>query len=207
MKFLKSKSVISAFFLSVAIFSFFVVPGIPRAEGQVLGDAERAKLEQELAKLEEEIKKQESILAGQKTKSASLERDVAILQSQINSAKAKIKARDLEISKLGGEINTKVEEITRLSTSIDRGRNSLSELLRQTYEFDQKTFPELILSGDNLSEFYSDIEQVTQVKQDLYGHVLDIQGKKVDTELAKVELQDKRNEEVDKKKKSRDRSN
>lgn len=163
-------------------------------------DAEKARLESELARLEAEIKEHEATLAGQKNKSATLQGEVAALRTQITSAKTKIKARDIEITKLGSEITHKVGEITTLETSISRGRASLGELLRKTREQDAVTFAELLLSGQKLSDFYTDIERIESVRATLHETVLEIQGKKVETELAKENLQEKRNDEIDKKK-------
>lgn len=186
--------------ITVLLIVVLSLTSIPSSAFAQIADAERTKLEQELARLEKEIAEQETILAGQKTKSATLQNDIAKLRTEISAAKSKIKARDLEISKLGKEITTKVGEITTLQTSIERGRSSLGELIRKTNEQDKLSFSQLLLSKKKLSDFYTDIEQVSSVRESLHATVLEIQGKKVDTELVKENLQQKRNEEIDKKK-------
>src|SRR5690606_36241409 len=109
-------------------------------------DAEKAALEKQLAELEAEIKEQEAILGSQKVKSASLQRDVEILRAEINKAKSRIKAREIEIQSLSGEITKKEKTIITLNSTMEERRQALGELVRRTNEFDQMGFVHSLLS-------------------------------------------------------------
>ncbi len=134
--------------------------------------------------------------AQQKT-TGTLKGDVDYLTSQINALKIKIKARALVIAQLKVNIAEKVSTIQSLSDKIDREHESLAQLLRNTNEFDENTLVHLVLSDDNISNFYSDLESYTSLKQAVKSSIDIINGVKVETEAAKTDLEKKRNAETD----------
>ncbi len=151
---------------------------------------ELAQIEAELADLLNQQKEQ------QKT-TGTLQGDVNYLTSQINALKAKIKARALVIAQLKVNIIEKINTIQTLSDKIDREHESLAQLLRNTNEFDQETLAHLILSDDSISNFYSDLESYTSIKQAVKASVDVINGAKTQTEVAKNDLEKKQNAETD----------
>lgn len=193
----KTKQILSLFFILVLFFGTIFVPAISYAQ---VTDAERSALEKQLAELEAEIKQQEAVLSGQKVKSQSLQRDIEILRAEINKAKAKIKARDLEIKALSGEITQKEKTIVTLATTIEDRREALGELIRQTNEFDQTGFIYSLLSDETISEFYGSLDLLATVQGKIKGEVEYIKLEKAEQEEIKEVLQDKRVEEIDKKK-------
>ncbi|MFA6898554.1 MAG: hypothetical protein WC250_04085, partial [Candidatus Paceibacterota bacterium] len=156
----------------------------------------RAELEQQLSVLESQIKQQEQILNTQQEKSVSLERDVAIITAQINKAKLSIKARDLTIQKLSQEIGVKNSTISSLDAKLGREKESLAQLLRKTNEIDDFSLPEVVLSSDNLSSFFEDLDAFASIKQSLRTSFQEIGDTKDQTTAEKNNLEDKRNEET-----------
>lgn len=187
----------SSLLILVTIFGVFLPSGVADAQ---LSDPERAALQKQLADLEAEIKIQETILSGQKVKSESLQRDVEILRAEINKAKARIRARDLEIQSLSGEINQKEKTIKTLTSTMESRRKALGELIRRTNEFDQIGFVHALLSRDTVSDFYSTADSLATIKGEIHGEVEYIKVEKKETEEVREELQEKRNDEIDKKK-------
>ncbi|MEI8174995.1 MAG: hypothetical protein WCG28_03535 [bacterium] len=133
----------------------------------------------------------------QQKQTGSLKGDVDYLTSQINALKTKIKARALVIAQLKVDIADKVNTIKSLSAKIDREYESLAQLLRNTNEFDDKTLVHLVLSGDSISSFYSDLESYTSIKQAVKQSVDVILGIKTQTETVKKDLEIKQNAETD----------
>lgn len=195
---LKSYSVkiITIFLVLVTIFS--LIPS--HFVSAQITDAEKAALEKQLAELEAEIKEQEAILGSQKVKSASLQRDVEILRAEINKAKSRIKAREIEIQSLSGEITKKEKTIITLNSTMEERRQALGELVRRTNEFDQMGFVHSLLSDETISEFYGSLDLLANVKGKIKGEVEYIKLEKEEQEQVKQNLQVKRNEEIDKKK-------
>ena len=107
----------------------------------------RATLEKELATIEAEIEEQRKILVEQQRQTATLERDVAIINAKIQSAELSIRARRLEIQKLGTEISNKADTIIELNAKIKREKESLGQLLRKTHEIDSYSLVEVVLAN------------------------------------------------------------
>lgn len=161
------------------------------------GDAQRAALEANLAELEKEIAAQNTLLQGKQKERVSIERDIAILETQIKKAKLLIKARDMAIAEIGGDINKKTVVISDLTKKIDREKESLSQLLRKTNEVDQSSAVEMVLSRKNLSDFFIDLDTFTSIKGALRDSLLAIAEAKGQTEEEKAALEESRRKEAD----------
>ncbi|HNU95483.1 MAG TPA: lytic murein transglycosylase [Candidatus Paceibacterota bacterium] len=184
----------------VSFLATFFVANIETTKADVYLDnakADKALLEAELAKLEKEIAEKEKELAGQKGQSVSLSRDIAILTSQIQKSKLDIKAKNLVIQKLGGEISNKNQEISALSVKIDREKESLAQLLRKERMINDRDIISLILSKDNISDVYGDIEAFSSIKKGIQESINEIRNMKDLTEAEKLALEKKKDEETD----------
>jgi membrane-bound lytic murein transglycosylase B len=151
----------------------------------------------ELAKIEVQLNDLLEKQKEQQKQTGTLKGDVEYLTSQINALKIKIKARSLAISQLKVNIKEKVNTINSLSSKIDREHESLAQLLRNTNEFDNENLVNLILSDDSISSFYSDLESFNSIKQAIKTSVDIINGVKIQTEVAKQDLEKKQNAETD----------
>jgi len=151
---------------------------------------ELAQIEAELASLLEKQKEQQK-------QTGTIKGDVDYLTSQINALKAKIKARALAIAQLKVNIAEKASKIRSLSSKIQRERESLSQLIRNTNEFDNENLVGLILSDDSISSFYSDLESYNSIKEAVKDSIDVINGVKVETEVAKQDLEKKQDAETD----------
>lgn len=172
---------------------------INKAQATVLStaQAEKARLEAELATLEAEIAEKQKELATQKGQSVSLSRDISILNAQIAKSKLDIKAKNLVIQKLSGEITAKSNTISALSTKIQKEKESLAQLLRKEREIDNTSVVSLILSQNNISGAYGDLETFASIKQGIQDSIDKINGVKKETESEKKDLEDKKDQETD----------
>ena len=151
----------------------------------------------ELTQIEAELSRLLDLQKQQQKQTGTLKGDVGYLTSQINALKAKIKARTLVIAQLKIDIKEKVNEIESLSSKIDREHESLAQLLRNTNEFDDGTIMHLILSDDSISNFYSDLESYSSIKQSVKASADRIRGIKIETESVKRDLEKKQDAETD----------
>lgn len=156
----------------------------------------RAELERELADLEKQINNQQKILDDRKKQSVSLERDIAILNADIAKAKLSIRARNLTIEKLSGEIKQKEKVITILSDKLDRERESLSQIIRKTNEIDNYSLVEFALANKTVSDFFVDVDAFSSVKKSLQASLGVVEETRDDTKDQKTALEDKRAEQV-----------
>ena len=160
----------------------------------------RAELESQLAALQKEIDAQQQILKNKQRESVSLERDIAILNAKIDTAKLSIKARALVIANLNQEIDGKEKTIAGLSAKITRELASLADLLRKTRELDNFSVAEFVLSGNDLSAFFEDLDNFQTIKASLARSFEELRSVKTVTEDEKNSLEDKAKEETDLKK-------
>jgi peptidoglycan hydrolase CwlO-like protein len=177
-----------------------IVCRVPIIKADVILDnnlAEKAKYEAELASLEEEMAQKQKELDSQKGKSVSISRDISILTSQIEKAKLNIKAKTLIIKKLGGEIDVKNQKIEALSTKIEKEKESLAQLIRKERQIDNISIVSLVLSQDNISDVYGDLDSFSSIKKGIKVSVDEIKGVKVLTEEEKKNLVEKKNQETD----------
>lgn len=152
----------------------------------------------ELAQIEAELVKLLELQKQQQKQTGTLTGDVNYLTSQINALKAKIKARGLVIAQLKVNIKEKNDQIQSLSAKLSREHASLAQLLRNTNEFDgDENLASLILSGGNISDFYSDLESYASIRQAVKASADRIKGIKTDTEIAKNDLESKQDAETD----------
>ncbi len=143
-----------------------------------------------LAKLQQQ-------LAAQKAKSGSLQKNVNALIAQINTTQAQIRAKIATIGQLSGEISKKNKAINELSAELDRERSSIAQLIKKTDEIDQKGPVYVLLSGQTVSDFYSDLDTFLSVKRSLYASVNKVKQIKGLTEDQKEQLEDKQAQAVD----------
>lgn len=151
----------------------------------------------QLLQLEAELKEKEAELSAQRLQTGSLQRDVNILTKEIESAKTKIKARTLAINKIGTEIVNKNKTIESLEDKMDRQRESLAQLVRKTHEMDDSNIMHLVLSSEDISQFYGDIDTYSTLKKSVKSSVDEIKGVKQNTEEEKKGLEKKKDEELD----------
>jgi peptidoglycan hydrolase CwlO-like protein len=138
----------------------------PSFVSAALSPEERAKLEAQLADLERQIDENKKQLSSKQTERQSLERDVAVLDGQIKDAQLAIKQRDLTITKLNDGIADKESAIAILDAKVEKGQESIAQMIRRTREIDETTLVELAL-GNNISDLFTEIDEYQAVQNAL----------------------------------------
>ncbi|MSU45496.1 MAG: hypothetical protein EXS47_02615 [Candidatus Zambryskibacteria bacterium] len=158
---------------------------------------QEAQWREELDVLNQDIAKWQSILAGSMANTASLQQEAAVLNAKIKSAQSQIKKRNIAIAQLKVDIKKKVAHIGVLEARIDRGHESLAQLLRKTNEIDEFSLPEVILGNKDISEFFLDVDSFQTIKKSLQSLFEDIRQNKQATEKEKKLLDKRKDEELD----------
>ncbi len=159
--------------------------------------AQEAQWQAELDATEKEIAQWQSVLDQTKKGTASLQNDAAVLQAKINEAKAFIKQRQIQIQQLTSQIDLKTATIAQLEDQINKGKESLAAILRSTNEIDSYSLPEVVLSDQNLSEFFTDIDSYNSIKTSLQDKFKEIRDLETKTNTERVALDQARTNEVD----------
>lgn len=179
----------SAFFLCL----FLVWPIVANAQ---LTPERRAQLEAELAQVEKEIAVNQQYLNSKKQESQSISRDIDILNYNISRAKLNIKAKQIEIQRLGGDITKKETVIDNLSDQIDNDKKSLAELLRQARELDHVGLPEVLFGEQKMTDFLADLASFQFIQESLQNGFMVMRGNQDTAEREKLSLEKRRDTEL-----------
>jgi len=157
----------------------------------------QAQLEADLEATNKEIESWAKILSEKQKETVSVARDVAILNAQIAEAKATIKAKNILIEKLGKDIGEKAETIDALNKKLEDQKDALAELVRRANEIENYTLAELVLSGKNFTDFFSDLDSFSSIQKSLKELFDEIRVTREATENQKTVLSKKRDDETD----------
>ena len=169
----------------------------PFVHAEETAEERKARLENDLATIEKQIQDQQTLLSSKQRESVSLERDVAILDAQIAKAKLEIRARDLAIQNLSGQIGEKGTQINQLSSKIDAEKTALATLVRKTSEIDTTNISALVLGNKDISEFVINSDSYSLLQEDLQNVLGQVTVTKQSTEEAKAALEDRKQEQLD----------
>jgi membrane-bound lytic murein transglycosylase B len=188
------------YFLSaVLLVLFFSVA--PHASAQA-GDAttvadKEVKLQNELTQINQEIAGLGNTITTLKGEGVGLDRDIKILNANINKASLNIKAKNLQIARLGDGIADKARTVRGIAQRIEREKQSLAQLIRKTNEIDQASLPEMLFSGDNLSDFFLDLDSFDAVRAGLKNSAIALKSAKEQNEAAQEALENRQQQEAD----------
>lgn len=154
--------------------------------------AQEAQLQSQLKEVEAQIAGQTALLRDKQKETASVQRDIDILDFKIKTAQLNIKAKQIEIARLGTNIVQKEKTIGALDDKVGREKLSLVELLRKTRELDDSSTIEVALSNQQLSSFFVDLGTFNAIQEAVQNSLGIIRGTRVQTETQKIILEDKR---------------
>lgn len=137
-------------------------------------DSREAKISQLEAKIEsytQEIQKKES-------EAQNLTNQIAIFELQIKQAQAEIDATNLTISQLSSAIKIKEKDIAQKEKEIQEKNALLAEYLRQAARGDTGSLLEFILKNKKFSDFYNDLNYLSDIQRKIQEILAAIKGLK-----------------------------
>lgn len=155
------------------------------------------KLRKELERVEAEIKAQQVILGQKQGEGQSISRDIAILDAKIKQAQLKIQAHDIAIQRLGKDITVKTKTIETLSEKISKNKATMAQILNNTDQLESYSLPEALLTKKSITEFFIDIDTYASFRNSLQNLLYEVSEDKNETEVQKVQLDSKRDAEMD----------
>lgn len=179
------------------LFVFVLIFLSPSSSFAITQEEQEAIWRAELAQTEADIAKWQSILSSTKANTKSLQEEAALLNAKIKQAQAVIKQRNINIAQLGNQIKDKQKKILTLEQKIEKGHDSLAQLIRKTNEIDEFSLPEVVLGNKDISEFFSDVDDFQSIKRSLAELFEDIRETKTLTEKEKQSLGEAQDKELD----------
>lgn len=189
-------------FLNFIIYNFiFLKPAVlaedsSSAENELLATSipseERQALEQELKELEEQIAKYEQDITKTAEEKKTLASQVSVLKQQISKLNLQIQQSNVMIKDLTLQIGDTEYSITQTSLKIDDSKIKLAEVLRTVYEEDQKSLIEVLLTEQELSDFFDNLVSLEQLSERTDELLKGIKNLKVTLEGQKESLDDEK---------------
>lgn len=154
-------------------------------------------LQNELDSVNQEIAGLNNTIGGLKSVGTSLTGDIKLLKANTDRLNVLIKRQSALVAQLGVGIVEKSRTVKNLGLRIDREKQSLAQLVRKTNEIDQTSLPEMLLSGDDLSDFFLDLDSFDAIRAGLKDSTDTLRGAKEENQAAQDALETKQQQEMD----------
>jgi membrane-bound lytic murein transglycosylase B len=159
--------------------------------------AEKAACQAELQNVLAEEAAAQAQLKQAQGQSASLSQAIAVLTAKIKAAQLDIKAKNILIQTLGNDIKDKSSHIADLEASIEKSKQTISDILRKTREVDAYTLPEVLLSQSTVAGFFQDNDTFGALQQSLQDTMTSLRTDQTTTSAEKDTLTKRQDAEVD----------
>jgi hypothetical protein len=157
----------------------------------------RARLEAQLKAVEQQIAAQEQLVNGKRGERQSLERDLSIIEGEIKQVELGIQARSVAIEQLSDQIGEKEVVLSILEERLKQQQESLADLVRRDAMTDDVTLVEMMLSHDNLSDFFTVAATYQNLKDSLNESLSILHNIRGDTTDQKGQLEGKQETEAE----------
>lgn len=137
-------------------------------------------IEAEIAEYQKQIDAKVSEAGTLKNQISSLTAEIGKLNAEIRLTQGKIYASELNLEKLGIEINKKNEEISEKKAS-------LAEIMRSINEADNESLVEILLKHGELSDFFTDVRNIESLDGAVQKDLEELKGLKNDLEIKESE--------------------
>jgi len=166
------KSAIFLIAVSFFLFSFvyapvYNFPSLTLAAPDAQADEERKNLENQLAELEKQIADSEAVILQYQKQGRTLQNEIKGLESQIAKLSLQIKTVNLNLEKLNQEISVTRTKISSVEENIAFNKKALSRVLQDVYENENKSLMEIFFTSPNLSNFFSNLNNLMLVQDNL----------------------------------------
>ena len=152
------------------------------------------KTDQELQAINDQCERDKAALsaslADTQKQSATLQTGISNLTNNINKTQLDIKAKTVKIKQLGASVVVKTQYIVQLSDRMDNIKQSIGKMLRDTYSMDDSSIITVLLSSENLSNFFVDTDNYATINAKLKQLTDELTGVKQTSEKEKQALQD-----------------
>ncbi|MDR3546791.1 MAG: lytic murein transglycosylase [Candidatus Pacebacteria bacterium] len=152
--------------------------------------AKRAALQAQLNQLDAEIAQTQSTLNTLGSQDKSLSNQISTLNAQIKKSQLQLQATQVQIEALQSNIVIHSNTITTLSGQLDSEQQSLAQIIRQTDAIDHYSLVEVVLSAQDVSSFFGDLDSFDAIKQELGSSYTQITTTVSATQNEKLALED-----------------
>ncbi len=157
-----------------AAFLVFGSVAAPTVFTRASGDAtttdagvERAQLESQLQDLENQINQYEGQISSYQKQGSTLSGEISQLNAKIAKLNLQIQATNLTISELDKQILQTQDQIAVTQSDIENKKAAIGSLLQNVYQTDHTSLMEMFLKNPQLSDFWSDAQNISLLQDNL----------------------------------------
>lgn len=150
--------------------------------------------QKQIEELQRQIDEYQSQIETNHSQARTLEREISSLNAEIKQIELTIRSLELSIRQTSGDITETESQIAEAEDKMAKHKDAIIQLLKITYENDQKTLTEILLSNENLSDFFNAINNVRVNQEKLQVVIDEMKALKADLEQRQESLEDKRSE-------------
>ncbi len=199
-KYLTRKRLFSSFFYGVIILLLLITPNrillAQDTDTPQNTEALQNELNSQIEVLNKEIDSYRESVRQIQGQSNTLGREINLLDSEIKEFELEIKRINLMIRNIEsgiGKIELKVEDIER---QVEKKKIILGEFIQEIYKYDRISLLEIVLTKENLSDFFSEIESLENLRLGIQKSMEQIRALREDLDFNKSELENQKNELV-----------
>ncbi len=137
--------------------------------------AERQALEAQLSDLENQIEDQQQKIDQYQKQGKTLSSEISLLNTKVSQINLQIKAVNLKLTQLSGDISDTQDQISLTEDQINTNKSALAASLQAIYESDSQNLLEILLANGNLSDFFSNVDNIVLVQSDMRNTLDQIQ--------------------------------
>lgn len=172
-----------------------------------------------LAEIEKEIQRLQGNIQNENQNQQKLTTEITQLNTNIQKTSTEITRKNNLITNIRNEITEKQENLGDLNARLEREKESLAKILRKRNELEGATLFEVILSRQQISDFYEDtasfsyvqgslsdsFEIIDELKVQIYGQKSELERKQQEEDAERYNLQLEKNK-IESQKKDRDQA-
>lgn len=129
----------------------------------------------------------------------TLQSQLEVLDQDMELTKSEIEQTTIEINSLGLEIDGLQIKINDTEDNIDQNTEHMTKLIRELYDYDQRTYLEIALSHTTLSDFSNQVEYTETVNNEFQTAVEQLKKFKKQLKEDKADVSEKQDAEEQKK--------
>lgn len=171
----------------------------PNPEGNGLNQEEindsMNKIREEIKQVQSKISDYDAELKTQQKKARTLKKEVSTYENNIYKNQLEIKETKLKIEETEMEIEETGKKIKESISKVEKDKEMLKNSLKDIYAYEQDSMLEILMTKENISDFFNEVSAMESVKDEIYKTIVDIKSKKEELTKKQEDLEGQQEEQ------------
>lgn len=153
---------------------------------------------EEIKQIQQKIDEYNSEIKAQQKKARTLEREMAIYKSRMSKNKLEIKETEVAIEEAEVEMEEIGNKIKKNEKKIEEDKDALRNFIRLLYAYDQDSMLEILMTKNDISDFFNEVSAVESVKNEIFKTIVDLKEEKgeLNSRIQELEEQQEQKEQL-----------